>query len=56
MRHLDHLDIRVRWTADLTERVLWIRSARLLLVDLTVTRTEAADLAGQSLHVLAAGS
>ncbi len=38
------------------ERVLWIASARLLLIDTTVARTEAADLAGQALHVLAAGA
>lgn len=55
MRHLDHLDIRVRWTTDLSERALWIASARLLLVDLTVTREQAADLAGKALHELAVG-
>ncbi len=54
-RTIDALQIRVRWVHDLDERVLWIASAQLILVDTTVTRTEAADLAGKALHVLAAG-
>lgn len=53
MRHLDHLlgtlDIRVRWTLDLTEQALWLPSHRLLLLDLGITHHQAAQIAAQHL-------
>lgn len=42
-RCLDQVDLRVRWTSNLTERALWCRAPRLLLLDHSVTHAEAAD-------------